>query len=542
MSVNSTYEIEIAIRLLESIDCPRALSVAIMLRYEHYDDIVSLRAVPDHYEDAAKFFKAYQATRLLQKSKWLPTSFDKQAVALEAFWTAEAQCKSTNELFKALRDGAICIDPALQERLVLAKRKISQMLSKANPYAFLDQCGFGPGSDMSTKQGLTSAYNKLSNSGSVTRECSIFIDFLAQNSALCRIFQWDIKTRHVSVPRVRGNKVAFVPKDCKTDRSIAVEPRWNVFFQKGMGKVLRKVLQRFGQDLDDQVRNQNLAREGSLTGDLATIDLKSASDSVSAELVRYLFPEPWVSILDRLRSKEFRSPKGDWYQANKWSSMGNGYTFELESMIFFALASSVCGPEKVSVYGDDIVIPSRDYSDVVRLLNLCGFTTNDAKSFHVGPFRESCGGDFYNGVQVTPIYWKEPLHVAGTLRLVNQISVLARRSSDGFHRHHSYRRVWHRLVSRLPAEWSRRGPSSIGTVVHDSSGVWAKSNKWGWDGWFIKAMVAKPVKFRFHDYDAAVLAAHFQPSSDGYSVRDRVRYKPGTIFVPVGFEDIGPWV
>jgi len=99
-----------------------------------------------------------------------------------------------------------------------------------------------------------------------------------------------------------------------------------------------------------------------------------------------------------------------------FSSMGNGFTFELESLVFFCLASSVCAvleiPEDVTVYGDDIILPTEAVSLLSEVLSFCGFEFNSAKSFWStsGPlFRESCGRHYLDGIDVTPFYVDEEL-------------------------------------------------------------------------------------------------------------------------------------
>lgn len=533
------HSLKVAQRLLKRLDCPRALTVSIMLKSGSWADILALKAVPEDYNDHVAFKAAYQATRLLQKASWLPAGIDKRSRALETFWAAESKCADTNSFFKAVMSGdALISDPRVSSLLMVAKRKIRYILKGVSPFAFLDHCGFGPGSDSNTANGFTATYNKLCTPGAVTRGCSVYLDFIASNSSLGTVMSWDIRTRSIQCDRTAGNKVTFVPKDAKTHRTIAVEPRWNVYFQKGMGKVLRQCLREAGTDLDDQSRNQSLAKIGSVDGSLATIDLKSASDTVSRELVRYLLPQKWVSVLDHLRSPYF-SLDGEWHESEKWSSMGNGYTFELESLIFHALLSSVT--ENFSVYGDDLIVPSNVSTEVVKLLSICGFSTNEDKTFTTGPFRESCGADYFLGNLVTPIYWKEPLNDKGTLRLVNQISRLASSDRRDSSRDRRFYAIWNDLVHRLPEHFRYRVPSTIASGVHDTVGAWAKHSKWGWDGWFIKCGLPKPLKFRYKFYEPAVLACLMSPSSDGYVIRDRYRWRVGTVFVPCGTDTYGPW-
>jgi hypothetical protein len=167
-----------------------------------------------------------------------------------------------------------------------------------------------------------------------------------------------------------------------------------------------------------------MAREGSLRGNYATADLSSASDTVSYALVMSLLPMEWFDLLDHFRSEsvEFR---GELVELEKFSSMGNAFTFELESLIFYSLALAVCDyldllgspvfDDKgalnkgfpVVVYGDDIIVPVGAYSLLEKVLTWCGFELNSKKSFCYGYFRESCGADWLFGFDVRPWYLKK---------------------------------------------------------------------------------------------------------------------------------------
>jgi len=214
----------------------------------------------------------------------------------------------------------------------------------------------------------------------------------------------------------------FVPKNAKTDRSIVVEPLLNSFFQKGVGSYIRsRLLKRSGVDLKDQTLNQRLACKGSIDGSLATVDLSMASDCLSVELVRELLPVDWTLFLERLRTgtAEFVNEHGDKeiIRLEKFSSMGNGFTFELESLIFYSLAKAVCihlglPSDEVSVFGDDIIIPTLAFSCLRDTLLTAGFSINVEKSFSDGPFRESCGSDFVSGFDIRPFYAKKRINEA----------------------------------------------------------------------------------------------------------------------------------
>lgn len=209
------------------------------------------------------------------------------------------------------------------------------------------------------------------------------------------------------------NKISFVPKTARVSRPIAVEPIGNSFIQKGIEKSLKNKLRSVGIDLSDQSRNSELARIGSTDGSLFTLDLSSASDCVSIELVRLLFPEAWWNLFDSTRSPSYLVD-GKIHRYHKIASMGNGFCFPLETLIFSAalraclVAGSGTVPREVrrhiAVYGDDIIGPVEVYDDVVELLAFLGFIPNKDKSYNAGGFRESCGADWYNGLDVRPVY------------------------------------------------------------------------------------------------------------------------------------------
>lgn len=232
-----------------------------------------------------------------------------------------------------------------------------------------------------------------------------------------------------NVSLVRGNKLDFVPKNNRTHRTIAKEPCVNMFLQLGVGEYLASRLSLFGNSKYDQTRNQELARLGSVYGHMATIDLERASDSLSWNLVHKLLPADWFEYLDSIRSHYYLCPITNSYKEyNKFSTMGNGFTFELQTIIFYALAlasSEVSLRDDrsyFSTYGDDIIVPSCEAASVIEVLQFCGFSTNTEKTFITGPFRESCGKHYYHGRDVTPFYIRKPIDsIVRLIWLLNSI-------------------------------------------------------------------------------------------------------------------------
>jgi len=198
-----------------------------------------------------------------------------------------------------------------------------------------------------------------------------------------------------------------------------VEGSLNVIAQGAIGRYMANRLAAFGIDLSDQSRNQELAKQGSIDGSLATIDLVSASDMMSIGIVRTLLPWEWYFFLSTMRSSVVTLNGRELVQ-DKFSSMGNGYTFPLQSLIFWALASSICeGGDVVSVYGDDIIVPTAHAEQVMRLLQIVGFEPNLKKSYWQGPFRESCGADYLRGSNIRPWYHRDVITPAELFRLHN---------------------------------------------------------------------------------------------------------------------------
>lgn len=204
------------------------------------------------------------------------------------------------------------------------------------------------------------------------------------------------------------NRIAFVPKDASSERTIAVEPSCNVWLQLGVHKYLAYRLSRTGNGINYQSRNQRLAYYGSVTGNRCTIDLSSASDSLALEAFRFLIPPLWSAYLEDIRSSQYTVPGDDKVRTyHKYASMGNGTTFAIETIVFLGIARAVqaiCGGFPPSAYGDDLIVEKNQALLLIEVLDSIGFKINIDKTFITGHFRESCGKDYYSGTLVTPTY------------------------------------------------------------------------------------------------------------------------------------------
>lgn len=223
-------------------------------------------------------------------------------------------------------------------------------------------------------------------------------------------------------------RLAAVPKTAVKPRLITIEPTYNQFLQQGLATKLRDGMSRFPVcNITDQMRNRRLAQSSSISQQLATVDLSDASDRISNGLVRMVFGwnKSFMDFIQGTRSQVVELPDGSLVQQNKFAGMGSAITFPLETMLFTAIVvytmcesdrdfsranvRSYLTREDIGVYGDDIVIPVAVCPTLIRHLEECGLAVNTAKSFSSGGFRESCGGDYLDGRDVTPVYVRRNL-------------------------------------------------------------------------------------------------------------------------------------
>jgi len=249
-------------------------------------------------------------------------------------------------------------------------------------------------------------------------------------------------------PPLRGvvpSRLVAVPKTAEKPRLICIEPSYNQFLQQALMANLKKEFEdrHLVCGFTYQDFNREGAREGSITGRLATIDLSDASDRVSMALVEHIFGfnQSFMRFLRLSRTPFVQLPDGNIMLPRKFASMGSALTFPVEAMVFTALViTSICRelndfrPSTIrswgrrghglSVYGDDIVIPVEHSHAAMNHLEASGLKVNVSKSFLTGKFRESCGLDAYDGYEVSPVYLRqrEPSHRDDVTELISWVS------------------------------------------------------------------------------------------------------------------------
>lgn len=204
------------------------------------------------------------------------------------------------------------------------------------------------------------------------------------------------------------SKVTLVPKDSRGPRIICMEPHERMFIQKGLMSLLYTHIEEVSPakgyiNFTNQEINRSLARSSSVDCKYATIDLKDASDMVSWNLIKKLVTPDWLVALTATRSTHASLPDST-LEFKKFAPMGSALCFPIEAMLFYSIGRSVS--DEVYVYGDDMIVPRIDAENVIKALESYGLLVNHDKTLLTGLFRESCGGEYYCGVDISYIKCK----------------------------------------------------------------------------------------------------------------------------------------
>jgi hypothetical protein len=549
---------EVARAVFQEVGGMSAVSADIALSCEDWTWFCQTKFDPSRYTSWSAARDAYQAQELLRKFPDLPASPGlisntigtpsisvgrpsdaRRTEALRKGRSAEHRCRETNTRLRLdWLTGEGNPPPGADKLISSIQRKVKFCLDGGGERdcsfsvrEFLRACRWGKGvTDITGPR--CSVYNKFDGKPSFTRQASWFAALLMEADPVWRRHVVG-ETDGVATPLVEhspGNRVTTVPKTAQTDRLIAIEPHWNIYFQLGVGQMLRRRLRRVGIDLSTQEVNRQGALLGSRTGTTATIDLSNASDTVSLELVRLLLPPGWVKVMEMLRSTSSFWPDTEtWEKNHKFSSMGNGFTFELETLIFWAIAKSVAeltgDLSKVPVYGDDILVPSSCFSVTCDWLEYFGFEVNTKKSYGSGLFRESCGMNAFGGIDITPFRLTNFRTLSDAYVAYNALLSRGLVSSA------------HTVLRLIPRPLRRFGPETLGDSVLHSTDI----NLWKWklcgdhDQFWFWGMEIQALTFESYDYkvevlEPALLYSWYTSSSESachglYSLREKGRWR-----------------
>lgn len=487
-----------------------------VLRLEHHDErvagLLDVLGSSDYTRDSEllkdpyHFSLVHQMYSLVKKYPFGgKVSENAGRAAIASFWEAEEHNRQTNERWESEEPSGYL--DTLTSRLV-------EFFGPCPSWDdVIDNGNWGPGTNREFPLGSSFTGCEL--------KTAVPLTFLSINTQLVprllkRHEQWARALEERYEPHcnrggcaqaVTGSKQSHVSKTALTHRSISTEPLLEGYLQAGLGHFIRRCFKRESRDLSYSWSTcQKLAHLGSVTGIWCTLDLKAASDSTCIKpLVTLMAGDPhlqaWYTKLNRVRcpSGEVFSPVDlqpslesgsqfirQTHRFELFSSMGNGYTFELESAIFYCVITS-CVPgvwvqhhgqtvlrwPHVSVFGDDCVFPVAYAPQVFATLEWLGYRVNNTKSFVSGPFRESCGLDLVSGVNVRPLFITKELSSGHEIvDLCNRVWARGHFeiSGDRFVDCHDSRwlRVWNSLQQSIP----RHIRKLILSPPHVLNGLW----------------------------------------------------------------------
>lgn len=472
----------------ESLDCPRSLTAFLLLKHCEFDQLAKLRATPSDYVTAVSYHAAAAASDLLRKYPGLPVKVDPEYEARKSWYQSEQQCRKANFHFPLLRK----FNDEVGLLVSLAADFVRDVLG-ACPLDLTPK--FGPGATVSDPSDRCTVLDKVQSRP--TRTPDFCLNSLWEGTAWERSHLFGdtgYKKARYDPKIVEGNTFFTVNKTALTHRGCSKAPSLNVAYQLAVASHMRAgLLRTLAFDLTNgQARHQKLAKEASLSGRYATIDWERASDTIFLLLVRAVTEKAgfWGDLLESLREPKTLIPpleggEPQWVTLEKFSAMGNGYTFELETIIFLSFCYAVawawegripqgydqlsaidlikCG--HISVYGDDVIVPAYMAHDLIAVLTRAGLSVNLQKTYVHGEFRESCGGDYFRGKNVNTFkVTKEVSQPADWFSIHN--GILERCSALMTPR--GLKRVLNCVKSFLPVKYRNMyGPTYLGdSVLH----------------------------------------------------------------------------
>lgn len=397
-------------------------------------DLSSLSTHVSSVDPASKRYTEMVYERsLLKKFDWDSDQESLRKAAFEQFKERMSQMRQAS-LDTARVLAQPDSDPVLFRALNRARYLAGWILGSFDTEEWYLNCRHSNGVTQGTTFQDTSLENKFSFPVSTTRALiPLFKEYLLWDGTLSEALFWANRGNASKIFKITEcSRATTVPKSQDKARMIAIETTLGMFFQQGLMKLFYDRLAQAGLDVALlPTIHKDKAWVGSITAKLATIDFSSASDCVSTELVKWILPPDWFAAVELVRCSHI-DLDGDVIELPIISTMGNATTFPIETLVFYCLAvASVMdsygeyrgdylgNPNRllsidaersaVSVFGDDCILPTGSAKLFMSLCTKLGFVVNSEKSYYGDEgFRESCGGDYYHGRSVRPLFIGPP--------------------------------------------------------------------------------------------------------------------------------------
>jgi len=345
----------------------------------------------------------------------LPYTDEQEHQVVERFKQTEVDLATTDKRLHFLEDSIqlrsgsrvrdLIQDPRLTNVTRRAKLLLWEVFRSFNPKDIHPR--HGPGA-VATKQKHSGKYLWTNVSAKITDVYPFDAYFCASLGHVCDRYQSFSTIGDKDLPA----RVVLVPKDSRGPRLISCEPVDKQWVQQGLGRAIVDLVESHPLTRDnvrftDQTPNRFAALYGSESKRYATLDLNEASDRVSSVLVRLLFPSHVYTCLEACRSSSTLLPNGQDFPLSKFAPMGSALCFPIMALVVWAILTAATDDtdtrESIYVYGDDVIVPTAYAANAIERLESYGLRVNKDKSCTGGSFRESCGMDAFQGVNVTPV-------------------------------------------------------------------------------------------------------------------------------------------
>lgn len=396
--------------------------------------------------------------------KLVDPSLDRNPNTFQTWFSNEKRCARLNRKFDILVELYRAGDfdrlkgTGFYNELTRFRSAIRYVLGDEPPLDDIAESAYyGPGSSTDVKGREVHYVRKLEGEECVAGSLELACRMLSHDKAVWAHIGMDPNYSHLPEARqgfervmreilakkvVDADHLMFVHKNIAVKRSICAQPSVSGALQLGFHVIIARLLkERCGIDLGNQGWNQALARKGSAhwrsSDPVCTLDKKDASALLCRNLVTHSLPAPWSKALMRTRTRGYLTPPemgGEVLPYEMYGGMGNGTTFCIQTLVFWAgtyATSGASSPEvyastgEFAVYGDDVALRKSHAVQYMRFMRFLGFRFNAKKTFLDGPFRESCGADFYDGEPVRPATVDSESGILSDLELIGIHNTLA---------------------------------------------------------------------------------------------------------------------
>lgn len=462
---------QVLMDLLEAFDTPLALAIAISYRCSGFvtvDASLLQERAPIMFEDAHSYYCHRQVVALFKKGFHMSYDGCAQSESIDHFFKTDQETLISDERIRSntdLRYGGIL---QYARDIIESVLGVSPNIDKI----YSDLC-FTKGSVSGLSGSDVNIVKKLENFSDlpVSRSAKPFLDFIIQKDDL-------LKQTYPNFVYSDICELFTVAKQYNKVRVAAKCQLGNMLLQRPIGEFLRSRLRRVGIDIRVQESFHKFLVE-KFWDVYATLDQSDASDRLCVELCRQLLPYDWFRLLNLTRHHNVCDLSGTVRPLHKMANQGCGFIFELQTLIYYALAKATVlydhGRDRgnstlISVYGDDLICEEVFAPAIADTLVYFGQKINFDKSFFSGRFKESCGNDTFDGCNIRPVYVKQfSKGIRGYYEITNIVKRLSARYLNDCAFDKRFIRAYKRCLSAIPNHKKLFGSSGLGDAVIQAS-------------------------------------------------------------------------